>query len=149
MAKVQSPKWLEIAYAEFYEHCVKEEPGPRNNMRIVEYHSTTTLRATDDSVPWCSSFVNWCMRQAGYKGTNSAAARSWLLWGEKLILPRLGCLVVFKRGSGGHVGFFLSWSKEKDIVILGGNQRDCVCEATYSLDSLLGFRWPKEEDYIA
>ncbi|HEX5760734.1 MAG TPA: TIGR02594 family protein [Thermoanaerobaculia bacterium] len=74
-------------------------PGLADNPRIVEYHRTTSLRATDDEVPWCSAFVNWCMREAGLRGTGSAAARSWLTWGSRLATPRRGCVTVLRRGT--------------------------------------------------
>jgi hypothetical protein len=45
----------EIAKAEL---GTTEVPGTQNNPRILEYHATTTLKATTDEVPWCSSFVN-------------------------------------------------------------------------------------------
>ncbi|KKK66354.1 hypothetical protein LCGC14_2964930, partial [marine sediment metagenome] len=40
--------------------------------------------ASEDETPWCSSFVNFCVCEAGYnpiKETGSARARSWLSWG--------------------------------------------------------------------
>src|SRR5258707_11602572 len=52
----------------------------RNNPRILEYFTATTLHTKKESTSWCSAFVNWCMRQSGIAGTRSAAARSWLKW---------------------------------------------------------------------
>ena len=66
--------WIDIAKGEMHQ---AEIPGPMANPRIVEYHATTSLKATFDEVPWCSAFVNWVMEQAGIKGTGSAKARSW------------------------------------------------------------------------
>ena len=54
------PKWLEIALKEV---GVSEIKGGENK-RILEYHASTTLKAKEDEIPWCSSFVNWCMVQA-------------------------------------------------------------------------------------
>ena len=67
-----SAPWMAIAIAELGVH-VDSLPG-QHNARILEYHQTTTLRATDDETPWCSSFVNWVLTQSGRRGTNSAAA---------------------------------------------------------------------------
>ncbi|MCD4737613.1 MAG: TIGR02594 family protein [Bacteroidales bacterium] len=64
------------------------------------------LRSNDETA-WCSAFVNWCMEASGIEGTNSAWARHWLFWGEPVNNPVRGCVVVFKRGTGGHVGFFI------------------------------------------
>lgn len=135
------PKWLEIALAE---KGVREVKGGENP-RIIEYHSCTTLKATEDEVPWCSSFVNWCMKQAGIERTKSAAAMSWLGWGVVLDEPREGCVVVLKRGAppSAHVCFYLR-SDEKLIACLGGNQGDSVKVSVFKKGDVLGYRWPKE-----
>eukprot|EP01156_Anaeramoeba_ignava_P011257 Anaeramoba_ignava/a482504_22.p5 GENE.a482504_22~~a482504_22.p5 ORF type:complete len:143 (+),score=5.17 a482504_22:255-683(+) len=74
--------WFKIALEEMWAG-VTEIRGRKHNPRIIEYHKSTTLRASNDETAWCSSFVNWCIEQAGLKGTDSAAARSWLKWGKK------------------------------------------------------------------
>lgn len=126
---------------------VHERPKGKHNPRILQYRATTTLRATADEVPWCSSFVNSCMEQAGVKGTKSAAARSWLNWtdGQKLTDPAPGCVVVFSRGSNpahGHVALYVR-ERGNDIIVLGGNQGNEVSEKAYPKGRLLGYRWPK------
>jgi uncharacterized protein (TIGR02594 family) len=129
----------EIAKAEL---GTTEVPGTQNNPRILEYHATTTLKATTDEVPWCSSFVNWCCVQAGIKGTNSAAARSWLKWGKQLKQPVEGCVAVFKRGSdpaAGHVAFFVKQDGDF-IYVLGGNQGGTVKISKYKASDLLEYR---------
>lgn len=136
-----SPKWLEAAIKEI---GVLEVPGSGDNPRVLEYHQTTTLKATDDSVPWCSSFVNWCMKQAGIEGTKSAAARSWLTWGQKLDSPRNGCVVVLRRGNSpanGHVAFYVG-DGTSNIRLLGGNQGDQVKVSTFPKTMVLSYRWP-------
>ena len=58
---------------------VTEDPQPgHDNPRIRLYHGTTSGGAMPDEVAWCSSFVNFCVEQAGLSGTDSKAARSWL-----------------------------------------------------------------------
>lgn len=131
--------WMRIARGEQGQSEIR---GSADNARIVQYHQTTTLRATDDETPWCSSFVNWTMERAGYRGTDSAAAVSWRNWGDGvaggLANAREGDIVVIQRkgaGSGGHhVGFF-SRSAPGGFVLLGGNQSDTVKESTFSLSS--------------
>lgn len=131
--------WLSIAKDEL---GTKEVPGTGNNPRVVEYHQTTTLRAKADAVPWCSSFVNWCMIQAGYKGTNSAAARSWLGYGRKVYeqIP-VGTIAIFKRQGGHHVGFVLEWTP-LEVTLLGGNQSDAVNIRKFGTSQLLGLVLP-------
>ena len=134
------PAWLEIAEGELDQ---AEVSGVGSNPRIIEYHATTTLKATDDRVPWCSSFVNWCLYHAGVMPTRSAAARSFLRWGV-VCEPVEGCIVVFRRGASetaGHVAFYVATVGDR-VRVLGGNQSDKVCYATYRAADVLGYRWP-------
>jgi uncharacterized protein (TIGR02594 family) len=137
---VAEPHWLRIARGEL---GVREVDGEGNNKRILEYHAATSLRATSDAVSWCSSFVGWCMREAGVPRTDSAAARSWLSWGHALDVPRVGCVVVLRRGAGwqGHVGFWLG-EKAGRVTLLGGNQLNAVSIQSYDAAKILGYRWP-------
>lgn len=144
-------KWLEIAVAEIGQ---KEMRGGENP-RIVEYHDTTTLSANEDEVPWCSSFVNWCLKQAGIIGTNSAAAKSWLLWGRKIEQPEKGCICVIRQkksgndaatgsASGYHVGFWIN-EEAGHLRLLGGNQSAQVKISSFNLANyeICGYRMPQ------
>lgn len=134
------PKWLEIAS---HELGVSEIPGLDHNKRILQYHSETSLKANSDEIPWCSSFVNWVMKQSMIKGTYSAAARSWLSWGYECE-PINGCIVVMRRGKdekSGHVGFYVG-SDDAFVHILGGNQSNKVSIQKYARHDVLGYRWP-------
>ena len=140
-------RWLEIAFAELAD-AVREVPGPASNPRILEYGAVTTLKATSDEVPWCSSFVCWVMEQAGFRSTRSAMARSWLRWSEgaDLQLARMGAITILRRGepgsNQGHVGFLLT-ARANKVALLGGNQGDSVSVEWFDADRVLGFRWPK------
>jgi uncharacterized protein (TIGR02594 family) len=137
--------WFAIAQAEVGE---KEFPGNADNPRIVEYLSSTTLKApsrNNDETAWCSAFVNWCLERAGYEGTDSAWAKSWLQWGRPATVPAEGCIVVLTRPDGGHVGFYVA-ETEQGIAVLGGNQNDQVCVSSYPKDRLLGMRLPGRFD---
>lgn len=135
------PTWLKIARGELGTH---EIPGPRSNKRILEYHATTTLKATSDEIPWCAAFVCWCLEKAGIDSTRSAAAASYLKFGTKLKNPRLGCIVVFPRKGGHHVGFYLGDHPGNDckIDVLSGNSADQVRISPYDKDSVLAYVWP-------
>lgn len=138
------PCWLEIARGEIGQ-C--ELDGDDHNARIVAYHATTTLKATDDETPWCSSFVNWVMHECDLPGTDSALARSWLKWGKVIDEPKVGAIVVMRRGaseSTGHVGFVVGWNDADDTIdVLGGNQGNAVSVRTFKASSVLGYRVPK------
>jgi len=139
---MSNPLWLEIAKKEL---GVKEVDGDGNNPRIIQYHAQTTLKATEDKISWCSSFVNWALYKAGIKGTQSAAARSWLNWGRELKVPRVGAVVVLWRGKKdswqGHVAFYVR-EDEKYYYLLGGNQNNEVNISPYLKSRVLGIRWP-------
>lgn len=133
--------FLEIAQGEL---GVKEVAGEGNNSRILEYHQTCSLKATSDDISWCSAFVNWVIKNAGLAGTNSAAARSWLKWGESTTFEK-GCIAVLKRGDApwqGHVGFCVRENRE-DVFILGGNQNDEVNITSFDKYDVIGYRLPK------
>lgn len=140
--------WLRIAAAEI---GVTEVAGEKDNPRIQEYLAVCGLHVHDET-PWCSAFVNWVLKQAGYAITGKANARSWLGYGGPLSLsyPLFpGAVTVFSRpGSDGkpstifgHVAFLIE-QKGDQIIVLGGNQGNRVCVAPYAKNRLLGYRWP-------
>ena len=97
--------------------------------------------------PWCGDFVETCVRMAlhdepllGKLGTNPYWARNWLLFGQNT-KPVTGAVLVFKRGSGGHVGFDVG-QDDTHFFVLGGNQSDAVTIARIAKSRLLSARWP-------
>ena len=136
------PPWLVIARRE---HGVRTFPPGQSNPRVTQYHAGTNIPGYDDKASWCSSFVDWTLRQAGIAGTGSALARSWLAWSEPMDPPRVGCITVLNRdepdGWKGHVGFFLRADHEF-VHLYGGNQLEEVREHFYPRSSVLGYRWP-------
>jgi uncharacterized protein (TIGR02594 family) len=143
-APVAAFPWFDIAMKEL---GITEIAGSGDNPRIVEYLRSTSLggsMASNDETPWCSAFVNFCVEQAGFAGTDSASARSWLNWGRKTDTPVTGCIVVFERGAppSGHVAFYVSESADQ-VNVLGGNQGNKVSFAHYPKTRLLGYRVPK------
>jgi uncharacterized protein (TIGR02594 family) len=97
--------------------------------------------------PWCGDFVETCIRIAlpdepllGALGTNPYWARNWLLFGQA-VQPITGAVLIFERGSGGHVGFAVG-QDDTHFYVLGGNQSDAVTIARIAKSRLLGARWP-------
>lgn len=136
--------WVRIALGEL---GVAEVPGSGDNPRIVEYLKSTTLDrelASNDETPWCAAFVNWCMEMAGYAAMDSAWAKSWLKWGRRVLKPERGAVVVFTRDGGGHVAFYMEEdpNDKERIMVLGGNQGNKVCVASYPKSRVLGYRMP-------
>jgi uncharacterized protein (TIGR02594 family) len=139
---LKAADWMNVANEELKKH-VTELPGPASNPRIEAYHATTSGGPADDGVPWCSSFVNFCVTQAGGRGTNSRAARSWMTWGRDAGAFADGCIVVLQRGAApmGHVGFFVGFDGDR-VKLLGGNQGDAVSIASFDRSRVLARRLP-------
>lgn len=122
---------------------IREFPGGADNPRIQLYHATTKGGAAPDETAWCSSFVNYCVEQAGLIGTDSKWAMDWQSWGiDATAKPAVGDIVVLKRlqggkVEGGHVGFFLSDSGGI-ISLLGGNQGNAVSISAYPRNGAKG-----------
>lgn len=132
-----APPWIVFAFGEL---GVKEIVGVKHNPRVVWYHSHSRLHAKDDETAWCSSFQNTCLDETGYESTHSAAAASYLTYGEPCEL-RDGCIGVFSKADPdakgtGHVAMY--W-KGKWI---GGNQNQRVSWVKRDLSRLVATRWP-------
>jgi len=140
-----NPPWYDIALEDL---GIAEIPGSKSNPDIMRaWQYVPGYKPTDDSVDaWCSAKANEWMGRAGHVGTGKANARSWLTWGRKLDIPRLGAVVVFWRGSPsgwqGHVALYVGPGKDGKIMVLGGNQSNKVSVAEYPANQVLGYRWP-------
>ena len=123
----------------------EEMSGTMSNPQILAMLKLDDNWPEDDSVPWCSAFVNyiaWLLRLPRSKKLN---ARSWLEIGKVVNLEEAKSdfdIAIFKRsedGVSGHVGFYAGI--EDDLIyVLGGNQSDSVKIATYNKVKLLGVR---------
>ncbi len=162
------PPWYEIALREMAAGVA--ESGSGAHPRILEYLATCSdLEEGEwerDATPWCSAFVNWCLARAGIEGTDSGWARAWAEWGEPIDPPPVGAIAVWARGrtapdapvANGHVAFVVE-DLGGNLLVLGGNQSDCVCLKAYpklgyltdtadssapvrELYELIGYRWP-------
>ena len=110
---------------------------------LKEYLKDGGVNLDPAEIAWCAAYVNATLAQSGMSGTGSNMARSFLNWGVKVSEPKRGDLVVLSRGSDqtkGHVGFFDGYDEAGNIRILGGNQGNSVSVATYSKESVLGYR---------
>jgi uncharacterized protein (TIGR02594 family) len=100
------------------------------------------ITVTSDETPWCGTFCAHVMQHVGIEPPPIAVrASSWGMWGRKLIHPRPGCIVVFVRKGGGHVGFY-EGEDATHIHVLGGNQSNAVNVMRLAKDRLTEMRWP-------
>lgn len=154
-----SDKWMDIAKGQLKAGISEADAKDQDNIR--KYHNTTNAKGAGSGTPWCSSFTNWVMEKAGYKGTDSAAAASWKTWGKHVDLKnaREGDIVVFDKdknnGFANHVGFIKSIDlKSGKIEVIGGNQgpdgQGKVSVSTYYIKDWPGLeiRRPDENDRI-
>lgn len=114
------------------------------NKEVIKYfHETGNTNITNDETAWCAVYVNWCLMKSGFQGSNSIVARSFMKYGYSVTKPKYGDLVVFWRYSPndwrGHVGFYLG-ENDREIYVLGGNQKNMVNVDTYSKKQFLGYR---------
>lgn len=134
------PAWL----AEARRHDgAKEVPGPKHSLLILGWLKALGAWWSDDETPWCGVFVAHCMRLAGQPlPKHWYRAKDWLNWGESLVQPCLGCVVVFGREGGGHVGFVVGSDAQGRVLCLGGNQGNAVNVRAFERSRVLGYRWP-------
>ena len=136
------PIWLRRAKQEI---GVSEIAGKQHSKRVLSYWELAKLNFTDDETPWCAGFVGAMLEDCGIKSTRSGMARSYERWGQPCgAVP--GAIVVFWRGSksggSGHVGFVTGKDQRGNLLVLGGNQSDAVNIKPFSVDRVIGYRWP-------
>lgn len=124
---------------------LKEIVGPQHNPTIIDWAKGLGLGNvyTNDEIPWCGLFVAQVCKEADKEVIkNPLWARNWLNWGTSQSVAMLGDILVFARGSGGHVGFYVGEDK-KCYHVLGGNQGNAVSVVRINKNRLLGIRRPK------
>ncbi|WP_323975898.1 TIGR02594 family protein [Aeromonas hydrophila] len=125
---------------------LKEIKGPKHAQAILDmWKAIKRGGIKDDETPWCAAFVGACLERVGIPSTRFESAKSYLGWGEKLDRPVPGCVVVFTRDGGGHVGFVVGKSPSGNLLVLGGNQGDEVNIREFPLTRVTGYRWPLNE----
>lgn len=137
---MSDPKWLTEARHYIGE---KEVKGAKHNPLILQmWKDIKRGGIKDDETPWCAAFVGAVLERVGIKSTRFESAKSYLDWGSELNEPALGCVAVFTREGGGHVGFVVGKAQNGDLMVLGGNQSDAVNIRAFSQHRVNGYRWP-------
>ena len=134
------PAWLTVARR--YEG-VREISGAQHSTVIAGWLDRLRAWWKDDETPWCGVYVAACIQAANLPLPRYwMRARDWLNWGQPLPGPAHGCVVVFERGSAGHVGFVIGQTSTGHLMVLGGNQGNAVSRAAFERSRVLGYRWP-------
>lgn len=93
--------------------------------------------------PWCGMFVADCLTRFNYPiPKHFYRAKAWLDYGKKIDEPCHGCIVIFDRKGGGHVGFVVGKNRANQLLVLGGNQSNQVSIQPFNNDRILGYRLP-------
>lgn len=124
----------------------KETAGPANNAKIMSWANKLGAKVLgivypNDATPWCGLFVAHCVTSAGLSAPAIAIrAKAWATWGQHVV-PREGCVLVFNRDGGGHVGFYVG-EDSTTYHVLGGNQSDAVNVTRILKSRMIASRWP-------
>lgn len=134
-------KLIEVASAE---KGIAEIVGSEHNPRILQYAKEAGyLTVKDDETGWCTIFLSWVAKQAGYEHAVGSSA-SWLKVGEAVTEPQKGDVIIFsnpKYGGYYHVGLFVDFTPDKKFVIcLGGNQSNQVKETKFAIADVAAYR---------
>lgn len=120
-----------------------EIPGPKHSAVIIKWLEKLRAWWRSDEVPWCGVFVAHCLVESGLPIIPLwMRAKAWADYGEKIPFPIPGCIVVFDRVGGGHVGFAVGETREGRLLVLGGNQGNKVSVAAFDRSRVLCYVWP-------
>lgn len=134
------PQWLAIARPLV---GLREIHGKEHAPEILDmWRAIKRSGIQSDEVPWCAAFVGSCLERAGIRSSRFESAASYLTWGVRLDGPAHGCIVVFRREGGGHVGFVVGEDTDGNLLVLGGNQGDSVSVKAFARERVTGYRWP-------
>lgn len=137
---MNEPRWLESGRELI---GLQEIKGAQHAPEILQmWKDIKRGGIKDDETPWCAAFVGAMLERAGIRSSRFESARSYLEWGQQLVNPVPGCIVVFTRQGGGHVGFAVGRDKAGNLLILGGNQSDAVNIKAFPVSRVTGYRWP-------
>lgn len=135
-----SAAWVDIARRYI---GVREIKGPKHAAVILVWLAKLGAWWRDDETPWCGTFVAQVLTEAGVVPVKAwYRAMAWADWGSALHRPLYGCVVVFSRVGGGHVGIVVGQDPAGNLQVLGGNQGDAVSIATFKRDRVVAYRWP-------
>lgn len=124
-------------------HGTKEYGGEDDNPKILawanEIRPYVGIDYKHDSTPWCGLVMGVVAHRAKFTPPKICVrAKEWLKFGWG-IEPELGCVLVFSRRGGGHVGLYVG-EDDNYYHVLGGNQKDSVSFTRISKDRLSGSR---------
>lgn len=121
----------------------------RKDRKVLANKLSSSLgqRVDPARIPWCAAWANMVLADLGMETTGSLMARSFLDWGQATHTPKMGDVVVMRRGRNryaGHVGFFYGFVEDghgvKKVAVLGGNQGKQVRISYYPISRVIAYR---------
>ncbi|WP_420095289.1 TIGR02594 family protein [Brevibacterium sediminis] len=129
--------WMEHAYAEATRWAGQTEDVIGQTINYHHELGTKWLPSlSGSSNAWCASFVNWCLREAGYAiSKDHFRARSFATDANfsQIDAPIYGALGM--RGTS-HVGFVYAMASNGNPILLGGNQSDQINFRAFGKDTM-------------
>lgn len=123
---------------------VRETKGSQHTEEVLQMWKDAKLSGIkNDEIPWCAGAMCAWLERAGIRSPRADSARSFATWGKGLDQPEYGCIVVFTRDGGGHVGIVVGQDSKGNLLILGGNQGDMVKVAAFKRDRVSAYRYPE------
>lgn len=122
-----------------------EKPGSGNNPLILAWAKECQIpEYKSDATAWCGLAVSVAALRAAWPHKplgNALWARNWAEWEALAKTPKLGDVLVFSRGTGGHVGLYVG-QDDTCFHVLGGNQSDAVNIKRIDRSRLIAARHP-------
>lgn len=149
LAKLRGlPNTIKLALAEL---GVKEVVGRGSNRTIIGWRDELNQAGakvagySDDDIPWCGLFAAIIafrrLKNAAEVVKEPLWALNWAKYGVKSPAASIGDVLVFKRPSGGHVGFYVA-EDATAYHVLGGNQGNTVSIARIAKNRCIAARRP-------
>lgn len=144
---MSAPAWLSAAREDV---GLREVRGAPTAPKIAGWLKSLRAWWTDDETPWCGTACAAWMVAAGIQPPGAwYRAKAWADWGQPLARPVDGCVAVFARAGGGHVGLVVGETAGGRLLVLGGNQGDAVSVAAFPRERVVAYRWPPGRDLPA
>lgn len=141
---MSEPRWLTLARNFIGLHEIK---GGQHAPEILQmWKDIKRSGIKDDETAWCAAFAGAMLERCQIISSRFESAKSYLNWGTRLTVPVIGCIVVFTRDGGGHVGFVTGVDTAGNLLVLGGNQGDQVCIRAFPTTRVSAYRWPTGEN---
>lgn len=142
------PLTIRLALAEY---GTREVVGKGSSKTIIGWRDELNQAGikitgySDDDIPWCGLFaaiVTYRRKKIAAEVVKEPLwARNWAKYGHHVSTAMLGDILVFQRGSGGHVGFYIAEDRTA-YHVLGGNQSNAVTIARVAKNRCIAVRRP-------